>query len=217
MIVVGAKGMAKELVEVLSHEMKLIDEEILFFDNVTTSMPSHLYGRFKVLKDFDEVAAYFKAHSPKFSLGIGNPQFRKLMADKFIQLGGTLTSAISHKSHIGAFGTTIGVGAIIMQGVIITNDVTLGKGVLVNINSSISHDSTIGNFVEIACGVVIPGNCVIEDCVFIGSNAVLIPNVTIGANAIIGAGAVVINDVPENVTVVGNPAKIVKHHVFRRR
>lgn len=43
----------------------------------------------------------------------------------------------------------------------------------------------------------------------IGSNATLFP-VTIGENSIVGAGAVVTKDVPDNVVVAGNPARIIK-------
>lgn len=60
--------------------------------------------------------------------------------------------------------------------------------------------------------VNIPVKLVIEDRVFIGVNAVIIPPCTyIGKNSRIGAGAVVVKDVPDNVVVVGVPAKIVKH------
>ena len=40
----------------------------------------------------------------------------------------------------------------------------------------------------------------------IGSGATILPGITIGERAMIGAGAVVNKDVPDNVTVVGNPA-----------
>ena len=42
----------------------------------------------------------------------------------------------------------------------------------------------------------------------IGSNCTILSNVTIGENAIIGAGSVVTRDVPPNVIVAGNPARI---------
>ncbi len=44
----------------------------------------------------------------------------------------------------------------------------------------------------------------------IGIGACVLPNINIGKWSIIGAGAVVIEDVPDNVIVVGNPAKILK-------
>lgn len=44
----------------------------------------------------------------------------------------------------------------------------------------------------------------------IGSSAVLLCGITVGENAIVGAGSVVTRDVPPNVIVAGNPARIVK-------
>src|SRR5438876_11866151 len=44
----------------------------------------------------------------------------------------------------------------------------------------------------------------------IRSGATLLGGITIGENAIVGAGAVVTADVPPNVTVAGNPARVLK-------
>lgn len=44
----------------------------------------------------------------------------------------------------------------------------------------------------------------------IGANSTIVCGVTIGENAVVGAGSVVTRDVPDNTTVVGNPAKILK-------
>ena len=45
---------------------------------------------------------------------------------------------------------------------------------------------------------------------WIGDRAVVGKGVTIGKNSIVAAGAVVVKDVPENVVVGGNPAKVIK-------
>ena len=52
---------------------------------------------------------------------------------------------------------------------------------------------------------------VIEDNVFIGARSIILKGVTIGFGSVVGAGSVVSKDVPKNVIVCGNPAKIVKH------
>ncbi|KAJ2359435.1 hypothetical protein GGF43_000054 [Coemansia sp. RSA 2618] len=47
--------------------------------------------------------------------------------------------------------------------------------------------------------------------VWVGGGAIILPGVTIGNGVTVGAGSVVTKDVPDNVVVVGNPARIVKH------
>lgn len=46
--------------------------------------------------------------------------------------------------------------------------------------------------------------------VWIGGGAIILPGVKVGNNSVIGAGAVVTKDVPENVVVAGNPAKVIR-------
>jgi len=51
---------------------------------------------------------------------------------------------------------------------------------------------------------------VLERGAWVGDSAIICKGVRIGENSIVGAGAVVRKDVPANVIVVGNPARIVK-------
>jgi acetyltransferase-like isoleucine patch superfamily enzyme len=44
----------------------------------------------------------------------------------------------------------------------------------------------------------------------IGSGATILARVTIGENAIVGAGSVVTRDVPANMIVAGNPARVLR-------
>ena len=50
----------------------------------------------------------------------------------------------------------------------------------------------------------------IGDNVFIGCGACILENISIGNNVKIGANTVVVKNVPDNSTVVGNPAYLVK-------
>lgn len=47
----------------------------------------------------------------------------------------------------------------------------------------------------------------------VGSHSVIMPGVTIGENSIVGAFSFVNGDVPDNVTVVGVPARIIKKFI----
>jgi sugar O-acyltransferase (sialic acid O-acetyltransferase NeuD family) len=209
MLIVGAKGFAKEVLEILyQNEYK---KDIVFYDDVNSDINSKLYDKYYILKSEVEAKDFFLRNGPEFTIGIGGPILRKEMYSKFNNIGGKITSAISVNSDIGHFNNIIDGGCIITSGVIITNDVKLAKGSLVNLNSTIGHDTIIGEFTEICPNVNISGNCRIGNMVFIGANATILPNVNIGKNSIIGAGSVVTKDVPDNVLVVGVPAKIVKY------
>ena len=51
---------------------------------------------------------------------------------------------------------------------------------------------------------------VIGDDVRISAGAIVIGKITVGSGAMIGAGSVVVKDVPENATVVGTAARVIK-------
>jgi acetyltransferase-like isoleucine patch superfamily enzyme len=46
--------------------------------------------------------------------------------------------------------------------------------------------------------------------VWIGAAAIILKGVTVGENSVVGAGAVVSHNVPANVIVAGNPARVVR-------
>jgi sugar O-acyltransferase (sialic acid O-acetyltransferase NeuD family) len=208
MLIVGAKGFAKEVLEVLRQCNQF--ENIVFFDDVNNDIPDTLYNQFKVLKSNKEAQNFIRNTDDKFTIGIGNPTLRKQLYDKFIELGGVFTSVISPFAQIGHFGNTIEEGCNIMTGTVITNDIAIKRGTLINLNCTIGHDSIIGNFVELSPGVHVSGNCIIGDYSVLGTNATVLPNITIGKNVIVGAGAVVNKNIPDNCLAVGIPAKIIK-------
>jgi len=50
----------------------------------------------------------------------------------------------------------------------------------------------------------------IGDNVFIGNNVTILKGVTIGDNSVVGSNSVVTKNVPDNVIVAGNPARIIR-------
>lgn len=210
MLVIGARGFAKEVLEVL-YQLDWL-EDLLFFDDINRDAPDKLYDRFAVLKDTSRAEEHFKEIDRRFVLGVGGPHTRHKLAMRFEGLGGVLTTVVSPRSNIGHFGTTIGTGAVVMTGAIITNDVTIGRGVLINKNCMIGHDSIIGDFSELSPGAYM-GRATVGKFSFLGMGSVILPGMQIGDNAVVGAGAVVTRDVPSDMTVVGVPARpLAKSH-----
>lgn len=207
MLIIGAKGFAKEILEVL-HQLKRT-KNIVFYDDVNLDIEDSLYNKFPILKSEFEVTEYFKTNDRDFTVGIGNPLQRETLYKKFTNLGGKLTSVVSPHAYVGYFDNTIGEGCNIMTGAILTSSILIGKGVLINLSCTIGHDCKVGDFVELSPGVKISGNCTIGNLTSIGTNATILPRINIGSNVIIGAGAVVTKDIPDNSVAVGIPAKII--------
>lgn len=206
MLIVGAKGFAKEVLEILYQNQ--YKKDIFFFDNISEDLPDQQFG-FPILKSFDEVRSCLGMDF-HFTLGLGNPKSRRSMYEVFTTLGGSFQSTISPLSTIGHYENELGEGINLMTGVVITNSIKIGNGVLINLNSTIGHDSIIEDFVEISPGSHISGNCYIGENSELGTNCTVLPKITIGRNVRIGAGSVITKDVPDGVTVVGVPGRIIK-------
>lgn len=209
MLIIGAKGFAKEVLEVLHQQNRL--ENICFYDDVNPEHPDYIFQKFQVLKNIEQVKLFFKkSNDYRFTIGVGVPEVRYNLSVKFTSIGGILCSTISPFAHIGHFDNSISEGCNIMTGTVITNSIKIGQGCLINLNCTIGHDTIIGKFVEMSPGVHVSGNCKIGKFSNIGTNATILPKVTLGENVIVGAGAVVTKDVPSNSLVIGLPAKVVK-------
>lgn len=209
MLIIGAKGFAKEVLEVVHQNNDL--EKLVFYDDVNEDVHGLLYEKFPILKHLEDAENYFTTTDKKFTIGIGNPILREKVYEKFIAIGGEFTSVVSCHSEIGSYGISIGDGCIIMGGVRISNDVKIGKGTMVYYNSVITHDVEIGKFAELSPNVSILGRAKIGNYTHIATGAIVFPDVKIGNNVIVGAGSLVTRDLPDNCTAVGIPAKIIKY------
>ncbi|GAF26464.1 acetyltransferase [Moorella thermoacetica Y72] len=147
----------------------------------------------------------------KAAIGVGgfNNNLRRKLYSRCLNLGFDLPT-LCHPGAIVARGASIGGGTVIMAGSIINPGVTVNENVIVNTGAIVEHDCRIGHSAQIGPGAILCGNVTVREEAFIGAGACIIQGVNVGARAFIGAGAVVTKDVPPGVTVVGNPARIIR-------
>jgi sugar O-acyltransferase (sialic acid O-acetyltransferase NeuD family) len=208
MVIIGAGGLAKELV--LSLEENEISD-VAFFDNVSIPQKDMVFTKYPILHNNEEVLSFWASKNQyQFHIGIGSPMLRRKMYLQFEALGGKLVSLISTRSVIGNNDTIIEEGVTIMQQAIISNTARVGKGVLIYYNALITHDVVIGEFCEISPGANLLGGCHIGACTQVGAYAIILPKIKIGKNVIVAAGSVVLKDVPDDCLVAGIPATIKK-------
>ena len=123
-----------------------------------------------------------------------------------------IVSVLRHEQDLNKLvkrGLVVGNNFKRMSGVIIDPShcwhISIGDNVTLAPNVHIlAHDASTKPFLNYTR----VGNVKIGDNVFVGAGTIVLPNVEIGDNVVIGAGSVVTKNVPNNVVVVGNPAKI---------
>lgn len=207
MLIVGAKGFAKEVLQVLIDNKYA--EDLAFYDDQNPDVLT-LFEEYPILSTSEQVSEWFDKKRPNFTIGVGGPKIRHQLYEKFSKLNGVFSSTISQKANIGSFEVSFGDGVNLMTGSTLTNSIRVGTGALINLHCTIGHDCVLGDFVELSPGVHISGNCKIGHYANIGTNAVVLPGVTVGNECIIGAGAVVNKNVPDKSVAVGVPAKVIK-------
>jgi sugar O-acyltransferase (sialic acid O-acetyltransferase NeuD family) len=204
MLIIGAGGHALELLQCL--EPLAVDAEVAFYDDVTPNLPTHLFGRFPILRSEAEARERF-ARNGEFALGLGGTTIRHTIAQKFQRLGGQLVSVVAGSASIGAYEVELGPGLNVMQNALISSSTQIGEGTLINAAASVHHNTVIGRYCVVSPGARVLGRCQVADFCLIGANATILPDVRIGEHATIGAGAVVTRDVAPHTLVVGVPAR----------
>lgn len=137
-----------------------------------------------------------------------------------IRIGHSFTAiAEAHaRVEIGVWGREFGQGRITMGDACLmspgsrisaSDEITLGNGVMLARGAYVTDSDWHGLYDRIDRDErVQPVH--LHDNVWIGDHATVLKGVTVGENSIVAAQSVVTKDVPANVVVAGNPAKVVK-------
>lgn len=107
---------------------------------------------------------------------------------------------------IGANVRLNGVGLMAKRGITIGDDCILGSTLLVDTDfHSLRRDRATNPHAPVVSAPI-----VVADNVWLAGQTVVLKGVTIGANSVVGFRAVVTRDVPPDVVVAGNPARVVR-------
>lgn len=203
MIIIGAGGFAKELIEAISPND--IEQGLYFFDNTSKNNSTYFLDQFPIITNWDHFTAELKT-DPRFAIGVGGPENRRSLTKQSEALGGVLTSVISDQAYIGSYDVSICEGATILHNATIANGVKIGRGALIYHNVQITHDCILGDFCELSPGATLLGKVKLGDRVHVGANATVLPGIEVGDDVIIGAGAVVTKNIPSSTVIKGIPA-----------
>jgi sugar O-acyltransferase (sialic acid O-acetyltransferase NeuD family) len=139
--------------------------------------------------------------------GIAQPKLKQAILAPLIAAGAEFLTFVHPSAKVGE-RVTLGRGAVLCPGAIVTVDATIGEFVVLNLRTTVGHDAIVGAWTTASAHCDITGFVQIGEGVFLGSRASIIPGRHVGAGATIGAGAVVFGNIAPGVTVFGNPAKV---------
>ena len=213
LFIYGSGGLGREIYEISERINQTIKkwDEILFLDDIREEGP------------------FFGTRSLKFEtfleqklvsecvIGIGEPANREKLFIKLSQNEIKIATLIDPRATVSP-RARIDNGSIICEFASVHADVSMGMNCLVQPYCVVAHDTQIGDHSVLSPHCAPGGASVFGKRVFVGMHSSIKEKLTIGDDVIIAMGAAVFQNLPEGVTVVGNPARITKgrddHKVF---
>lgn len=150
-------------------------------------------------------------HDPHMHVvvGIGAPTLKRHIVQRLSDYSLRFPNLIHPRAEVTRY-IRWGHGVVVTAGCVLTNNIVLGNHVHLNRMSTVGHDCDLGDYVHLAPGAVLSGNVRVGEGCDIGTHACVIQNLNIGDWTIVGAGAAVIHDLPDHVTAVGVPARVLR-------
>ncbi|WP_131795716.1 acetyltransferase [Fluoribacter gormanii] len=181
-------------------------QNIVFFDDRWPNIDR--VGAWKV----NGTTQSFLAQASEFDgliVAIGDNSIRMEKMTHFLNEKIPLATII-HPSAIISPSATIAEGSVVFARAVLNPDCTIGAGTIINTGAIIEHDCTIGHGVHISPGANLAGNVSVGNLSWVGIGSCVRQCIKIGSKVMVGAGSVVVNDLPDNCTAFGVPAKIYK-------
>jgi sugar O-acyltransferase (sialic acid O-acetyltransferase NeuD family) len=102
----------------------------------------------------------------------------------------------------------VGPASVVFAQAAVQANATIGTGAIINTGSSVDHDAQLADGVHLCPGARLAGEVQVGARSWIGIGASVIQQVRIGTDVTVGAGGVVVRDLPDGVTAMGVPARV---------
>ena len=156
---------------------------------------------------FQQFRARFSPAEVRFVVAIGEPKFRREAFERMTRAG-YAGGLLVHPSAYISPDAAVGEGTAICHGAFIGSQAQVGRNCYLSRNASVGHDAVVGDHTRLGVNAFIGGHAVIGENAFIGAGALLRDRLRFGSASVAALGAAVFDDVPDGVTVIGNPARI---------
>jgi len=164
-----------------------------------------------VLKDEQTLLTRLKGKKLNFVIGIGSPKIRKRIVEELNNYSEVVFPNILCPDVV--FGKNVKIeedsGVILCPGNVLTTNIILKQHVVVNLSCTIGHDCILEDYVMLSPGCNLSGKVNVGEGSYLGTGSTILEELEIGSRVTVGAQAAVVKSVPNDVTVVGVPAKTI--------
>lgn len=209
LVIIGARGFGREVYGSFIKSDDYINKRVDvkgFLDDKSDALEG-MSGEWPPI--LGPVEDYAIQENDVFFCALGNSHWRKHYADIISERGGKFISIIN-KTAIISPNASIGEGCIIGSYSLISTNVTIGKHVMIQPFSNFGHDATVGDFASIESYVFLGGYASVGELSTMHTKSSIIPHKSIGKECVVGFGSVVMSNVPDGISVFGNPALKIK-------
>ena len=207
LLILGAGGHAKVVAE-LALASRFASSLAFLDDSSTRTDPSPPLLGWPVLgpllfSDQASIAAKYEAAV----VAIGHAPIRLQWIQR-LQVAGYHLPVLIHPTAWVSPTAKIGPASVVFAQAAVQSQASIGIGAILNTGCSVDHDAQLSDGVHICPGSHLAGDVSVGARSWIGIGASVIQKVSIGSDVTVGAGAAVVRDVPNKVTVVGVPARV---------
>ncbi|MFS1525546.1 acetyltransferase [Microbulbifer sp. 2304DJ12-6] len=181
-------------------------QSIQFFDDAWPGLRTN--GVWPVVGD----TAVLMKQVAKFDgvlVAIGDNRVRYCKLCELLSVGAPVVTLIHPAANVSRY-SSVGVGTVVFAGAVVNVNTNIGLGCIINTGCSVDHDCILGGAVHISPGARLAGGVVVGELSWVGIGASVRQLVCVGKGVTIGAGSAVLDDIPNDLTVVGVPAKKIR-------
>jgi sugar O-acyltransferase (sialic acid O-acetyltransferase NeuD family) len=205
-LIIGAGGHAQVIADILlcarEHDNSI--QPIGYLDDDPA-----LVGQIRLgLPILSNIADLCQIEHDAVIIAIGNNATRRTLYERLQSTDEHFATAC-HPRAVIARDVLVQPGTVVCAGVVVNPGTVIGQNVILNTGCTVDHHNRIGDHAHIAPGVHLGGDVTIGSGSLIGIGATVMPQRNVGDWSTVGAGALVQRDVPDEVTVLGVPARIV--------
>lgn len=207
LLILGAGGHAKVVAETALasgrySEFAFLDDRCTRIDQLPSLFGYPVLGPLALALEF-----VHREHFTAASVAFGNSTARLNWIEQ-LEAAGYALPVLIHPTAWVSPSAQLGSGSVVFAQGAVQSLATIGVGGILNTGCSVDHEAQLDDGVHICPGARLAGEVQVGSRSLIGIGASVIQQVRIGSDVTVGAGAAVVRDLPDGITAVGVPARV---------